>query len=395
MRTSLPSRLETGVVSTIATFYSFLKNNNSFVGLTSRTLRLTLGLLLVGYTAMAWEIKGKVTCTGSGTPVSGAQIRAKVSGNYIPLTDPTNGTTVTYVQTDALGNYDLEPGTYDGQYNVVDLVVIYGGTTFAGLPNSSGISIGTSGNNLAITCGCSCISKNFLVNSDFSVGDPPSSWVVANGTSASAWSLGTGSSTGNFGVLNNSDDNNSNYYIEQYASAVAGQTYTLNALAATHNYSLPRIAQIYFEFYNGSTLLATSAKTSVTHVYDGNLQAISPVSLLAPANTNKVRIVGYSKGRALKLDDVKLTTCYTALTLLEASKTNPVCGQNNGSVTVTASGGSGSFEYSKNGSTYQASPTFSGLGGTSYTIYVRDKNSVWRKGLLRSYSSNDKGELVL
>lgn len=47
----------------------------------------------------------------------------------------------------------------------------------------------------------------------------------------------------------------------------------------------------------------------------------------------------------------------------------------NGSITVTASGGTGTLEYSKdNGSTYQASNVFSGLPQGTYQIVVRDAN---------------------
>jgi hypothetical protein len=55
------------------------------------------------------------------------------------------------------------------------------------------------------------------------------------------------------------------------------------------------------------------------------------------------------------------------------STTNPTCfGDTNGSIIVSASGGSGSYTYSKDGTNYQAGTTFSNLGSGSYTIYVKD-----------------------
>ncbi len=49
-------------------------------------------------------------------------------------------------------------------------------------------------------------------------------------------------------------------------------------------------------------------------------------------------------------------------------------GDSNGSLVVSASGGTGILEYSLDDVTYQASSTFSGLLAGDYTIYVRDAN---------------------
>ncbi len=68
------------------------------------------------------------------------------------------------------------------------------------------------------------------------------------------------------------------------------------------------------------------------------------------------------------------------LVLQQASKTNITCnGLSNGSVTLTCTGGSGSYEYSLNGSaaspTWQASPTFNGLAVGDHDFSVRDLSS--------------------
>jgi hypothetical protein len=49
-------------------------------------------------------------------------------------------------------------------------------------------------------------------------------------------------------------------------------------------------------------------------------------------------------------------------------------GNTNGEVTVSASGGTGSYTYSSNGSTYVGSNVFNGLGASSYTFYAKDGN---------------------
>src|SRR5206468_2585275 len=57
-----------------------------------------------------------------------------------------------------------------------------------------------------------------------------------------------------------------------------------------------------------------------------------------------------------------------------ALATNPSCSSGTGSITVTASGGTGTLSYSKDGTNFQSSNVFSGLAGGSYTITVKDAN---------------------
>jgi len=58
-----------------------------------------------------------------------------------------------------------------------------------------------------------------------------------------------------------------------------------------------------------------------------------------------------------------------------ATTTGTACGQSNGTIVVTASGGTGSYLYSVDGGlTTQASETFTGLTGGTYTVTVTDAN---------------------
>ena len=50
------------------------------------------------------------------------------------------------------------------------------------------------------------------------------------------------------------------------------------------------------------------------------------------------------------------------------------CGQNNGTITATASGGTALLQYSRDGVTYQASNIFINVPAGSYTLYVKDAN---------------------
>src|SRR5437773_6158939 len=57
-----------------------------------------------------------------------------------------------------------------------------------------------------------------------------------------------------------------------------------------------------------------------------------------------------------------------------ALATNPACSTGTGSITVTASGGTGALSYSIDGTNFQASNVFNDLASGSYTITVKDAN---------------------
>jgi uncharacterized protein (DUF2141 family) len=60
--------------------------------------------------------------------------------------------------------------------------------------------------------------------------------------------------------------------------------------------------------------------------------------------------------------------------ILTAVILNAACGLNNGSITATASGGTGALQYSINGTVYQASAIFTNVVAGTYTLFVRDAN---------------------
>jgi gliding motility-associated-like protein len=55
-----------------------------------------------------------------------------------------------------------------------------------------------------------------------------------------------------------------------------------------------------------------------------------------------------------------------------SNQNNPACGQNNGSITASASGGTAPYQFSLNGGTFQNSASFGGLSAGNYTVRTRD-----------------------
>ena len=75
-----------------------------------------------------------------------------------------------------------------------------------------------------------------------------------------------------------------------------------------------------------------------------------------------------------------------------ASSTTSTCNTSTGSITATASGGLPAYQYSINGSTFQASNVFSALASGSYVVYLRDANTCI--GTFTVFVSNTSGPSI-
>jgi hypothetical protein len=71
----------------------------------------------------------------------------------------------------------------------------------------------------------------------------------------------------------------------------------------------------------------------------------------------------------------KITIANANAPTISLASQNAGCDSNAGKITVTATGGSGSFQYSLNGGTFQSGATFSNLAAGAYTISVKDSQN--------------------
>ncbi len=69
-----------------------------------------------------------------------------------------------------------------------------------------------------------------------------------------------------------------------------------------------------------------------------------------------------------------VTVANTAGPQINATSTAATCGNANGSITITATGGAAPYQYSKDGFTFQAGNIFTGLLPGTYSVAVRDAN---------------------
>lgn len=73
-------------------------------------------------------------------------------------------------------------------------------------------------------------------------------------------------------------------------------------------------------------------------------------------------------------DDLGISATTTALVLIDPAAITVTANAVLNAISVTASGGTGTLEYSLNGSTFQAGSQFSNLANATYTVTVRDDN---------------------
>lgn len=151
-----------------------------------------------------------------------------------------------------------------------------------------------------LSCNSVCQSSNLVLNGNFS--QNTSNWTAPNG----GMTIDPGGPNGSFLILNNSDVA-ANYTVYQDVSCTPNQEYLFTAGAARHGNTTN--AKLYLEFYNGNTLLSKTPDVFINMVYNGAFGYIYPVKGITPANTTKIRIVGFANGTALKIDNISLKLC--------------------------------------------------------------------------------------
>jgi hypothetical protein len=123
---------------------------------------------------------------------------------------------------------------------------------------------------------------------------------------------------------------------------------------------------------NTGSITATASGGTPGYQYSINgttFQASNLFSALAGGN-----YVVYVKDANGCTGTFPIVVANTAGPLMTVAVLPTSCNVNNGSITITASGGGGSYQYSIDGVTYGASNVFSGLGAGIYTVYIKDIN---------------------
>ncbi len=125
---------------------------------------------------------------------------------------------------------------------------------------------------------------------------------------------------------------------------------------------------------NGSITVSATGGTGFTYsLNNGAYQASGTFSGLAAGNYT---LTAKNSNGCTGVTTVVLTAadpCAGVTVIVTATKVDPATGQSNGSITASATGGTG-FTYSLNNGAYQTSGTFSGLATGNYTVTAKNSN---------------------
>ena len=117
------------------------------------------------------------------------------------------------------------------------------------------------------------------------------------------------------------------------------------------------------------SLTATGGTGTLTYSIDGTTFQSQPLFRNLPGGNYTARVRDAKGCEATKA--VALPVSFS-VGIASVSTTPATCGQTDGSMTVTTTGGSGAVQYSTDGQTFQPGSTISGLKGGSYTVQIRD-----------------------
>jgi gliding motility-associated-like protein len=345
---------------------------------------------------------GTISFTAPGLTFNGAGLASGVAaGTYVVTATDANGCTATVSVTVqnppnalTISGIVTDAGCA-GALNGSITTTISGGTppytfswnTAATTQNLTGIGVG----NYTLTV---TDANNCSISQAFAVGQPTSLQTSAavvqplcNGNANGSINLTVSGGTPNY-TYAWSGANGFSASTEDLSNVIAGVYQVVvtdaNSCTATQTVNLPQPPALAVTLNPTSVSCAGGSNAGITaqpaggtppysYQWSGastattqnltNLPAGTYVLTVTDANgcsTSAQAVIANPAGVVVQAQTVQAVACF---------------GGNTGSITVSASGGTGVFQYSRNGTTFQASPTFANLAAGTYTITARDQNN--------------------
>jgi hypothetical protein len=194
----------------------------------------------------------------------------------------------------------------------------------------------------------------------------------SGGTSPYTYAIG-GATFGNSGTFSNLAAGSYTVSVKDANGCTTTQPVTITQPAAALSSSISSQTNVAcFGSSSGSVTVAGSSGTApYTYSIDGtNFGNSGTFSNLAAGSYT---ITVKDANGCTTTQPVTISQPASGLTA-SALATNPACSTGTGSITVTASGGTGALSYSIDGTNFQASNVFNSLASGSYTITVKDAN---------------------
>jgi hypothetical protein len=327
---------------TNGTYTTYTKDSSGCVRTNTTSLNRTqVSATISQYNVLCYGGTGSITVSdGSGGSGSGYQAKNGSSGTYanLPLTyhSLTAGTYTIYVK-DSSGC----ERTYSVTITEPSLLIPQGG------------------NNVPPTC--------------YNSSDGQVAFSGGGGTSPYTYSL-DGVNYQSSGTFSNLPIGNYTGYVKDANNCVATISRNINRTAPNASFSITNVS--CNGSGNGSIAVSNGSGggggTYQAKLGSGGTYANLPVTYSSlSAGTYTI----YIKDGVDCVQTYNQTITQPSAVGISTSQTNPTCWNgSDGSITVSGSGGTGSYTYSKDGTNYQSSGTFSSLGTGLYTVYVKDSN---------------------
>ncbi len=314
-------------------------------------------------------VSGIYNSTYNWTPITGLTPATGIA--VISMPSITTQYTVTETDSNGCANFDTVTINVHPLPNTSGVNVTGGGTTCS---NGIGLPINVTNSQIGV-------SYQMILNNLTLVGSS------LMGTGADI-TFANQTDSGTYNVI--ATDTTTTCYIELPTSVTIQYTpNTMATISGTTSVCQNAVSpNITFTGSNGT------APYTFTYSIDGGsnltVTTISGNSVNVPASTSTV---GTSTYKIISVQDASLLSCIVAIDDSVKITVNPLpvinstskllyngselscVGSSNGQITVTASGGTGALQYSKNnGLNYQVSNVFSSLAANTYSLLVKDAN---------------------
>ncbi|MFN8153566.1 MAG: T9SS type A sorting domain-containing protein [Bacteroidia bacterium] len=326
--------------------------SNIFTALAGGTYTVTVkdaNGCLSSVTATVGNSSGPTLTATAATASCGnanGSVTANSTGGVPPLQYSINGTT--FQTSNFFGG--LAPGSYTLSVKDANNCIT---TTTATVSSTGGPGVtATSGQS-------SCAGNTGTITAVGSGGTGALQYSI-NGTTYQASTLFSGLAPGTY-IVYVKDVNGCLGGTQVTVTALAGPSQTLTTVSAGCNQSNGSITSTgisgtapYTYSINGGTTYQASNVFSGLAVgtYSVIIKDVNGCTATSTINVNNI------SGLSLTLSNV-----------------SSACSVNNGSITANGQGGVAPLQYSLNGITWQSGNTFTGLGGGTYTVYVKDANA--------------------
>lgn len=349
--------------------YTYSLNNSAFQASGSFT-----GLAAGNYSVVAKNTDG---CTGAGTAIIGtnnpcAGVTITVNTTSVnPTTGMSNGSITATANPVGNYTYSLNNGAFQSSGTFTGLVT---GNYTITAKNSNGctavksVSLGSTDPCAGVTVVVSATSVNpttGMSNGSITAtatGGTGFTYSLNNGAFQASGTF-TGLATGNYTVT--AKNSNGCTGVKTIALGSTNPCSGVNIVVTATKVN-PTINQL-----NGSITATATGGTGFTYsLNNGTFQASGTFTGLAAGTytVNAKSSLGCLGSTTITLTGIN--PCTGVNIVVSTTKVDPVLGQPNGSITATATGGTG-FTYSLNSGAYQASGTFTGLAAGTYTITAK------------------------